>query len=127
MKPLGRFFQVTETVDAGKYFLDIDKVQRFPISFVVKTDESKSGILKKITSQAKAKYHIKAVVQKYIESIEEIINIPKLIEIFEQVLNAGKCSNVIEEIVLQSKVEFNVESESDDTLAYEKAMSESDS
>jgi hypothetical protein len=25
MKPLGRFFQVTETVDAGKYFLDIDK------------------------------------------------------------------------------------------------------
>ena len=24
MKPLGRFFQVTETIDAGKYFLDID-------------------------------------------------------------------------------------------------------
>jgi hypothetical protein len=31
MRPLGRFFQVTETVDARKYFLDIDKVQRFPI------------------------------------------------------------------------------------------------
>ena len=26
MKPLGRFFQVTETVDFRKYFLDIDKV-----------------------------------------------------------------------------------------------------
>ena len=32
MKPLGRFFQVTETIDVGKYFLDIDKVQRFPIT-----------------------------------------------------------------------------------------------
>ena len=29
MKPLGRFFQVTETVDVKKYFLDIDKIQRF--------------------------------------------------------------------------------------------------
>lgn len=35
MKPLGRFFQVTETIDVTKYFLDIEKVQRFPISFVV--------------------------------------------------------------------------------------------
>lgn len=26
MKPLGKFFQVTETIDSGKYFLDIDKV-----------------------------------------------------------------------------------------------------
>src|SRR5665647_996558 len=34
MKPLGRFFQVTETLDVNKYFLDIDKVQRFPITFV---------------------------------------------------------------------------------------------
>ena len=35
MKPLGRFFQVTETVDVDKYFLDIDKVQKFPITFIV--------------------------------------------------------------------------------------------
>jgi len=28
MRPLGRFFQVTETTDVKKYFLDIDKVQR---------------------------------------------------------------------------------------------------
>lgn len=26
MKPLGRFFQVTETLDFKKYFLDIDKI-----------------------------------------------------------------------------------------------------
>lgn len=120
MKPLGRFFQVTETVDAGKYFLDIDKVQRYPITFVVKTDESSEAILQKIAHQAKAKYQIKAVVKKYIESVEEVINIPRLVEIFEQVLESGKGVNVIGEIVLQSRVEFNVEAEEQDVLVFEK-------
>lgn len=121
MKPLGRFFQVTETVDAGKYFLDIDKVQRYPITFVVKTNESNEEILQKIAHQAEAKYQIKAIVKKYIESVEEVINIPRLVEIFEQVLEAGKGAKVIEEIVLQSRVEFNVEAEEQDVLAFEKA------
>lgn len=123
MKPLGRFFQVTETVDAGKYFLDIDKVQRYPITFVVKTNESADEILQKIAQQAEAKYQIKAIVKKYIESVEEVINIPRLMEIFEQVLSAGKGASVIEEIVLQSRVEFNVEAEEQDVLAFEKAES----
>ena len=121
MKPLGRFFQVTETVDAGKYFLDIDKVQRYPITFVVKTNESGEEILQKIALQAKAKYQITAIVEKYIESVEEVVNIPKLVKIFEQVLEAGKGANVIEEIVLQSRVEFNVEAEEQDVLAFAKA------
>lgn len=120
MKPLGRFFQVTETVDAGKYFLDIDKVQRYPITFVVKTNETSEEIVNKIENQAKAKYQIKAIVKRYIESVEEIINIPKLMEIFEQVLATGKGTNVIEEIVLQSRVEFNVEAEEQDVVTFEK-------
>jgi len=37
MKPLGRFFQVTESLDVRKYFLDIDKIERYPISFVIKS------------------------------------------------------------------------------------------
>ncbi len=123
MKPLGRFFQVTETVDAGKYFLDIDKVQRYPITFVVKTNESAGEIVQKIAKQAEAKYQIKAIVKKYIESVEEVINIPRLMEIFEQVLSAGQGASVIEEIVLQSRVEFNVEAEEQDVLAFEKAES----
>ena len=122
MKPLGRFFQVTETVDAGKYFLDIDKVQRYPITFVVKTGESNEEILNKIAHQAKAKYQVKAIVKKYIESIEEIINIPMLVRIFEQVLETGKGANIIEEIVLQSRVEFNVEAEEQDILIFEQAQ-----
>lgn len=121
MKPLGRFFQVTETVDAGKYFLDIDKVQCYPITFVVKTNESSEEILDKISHQAEAKYQIKAIVKKYIESVEEVINIPMLMEIFEQVLKVGKGASVIEEIVLQSRVEFNVEAEEQDILAFKQA------
>jgi len=124
MKPLGRFFQVTETIDAGKYFLDIDKVQRYPITFVVKTNQSSKDILTKIAHQAEARYQVKAIVKKYIESVEEIINIPGLMEIFEKVLESGYGAKVIEEIILQSRVEFNVEAEYQDILAFEKAESD---
>ncbi len=59
MKPLGRFFQVTETIDVNKYFLDIDKVQRYPITFVVKSNETPEKIKEKIKQQATTKYKIK--------------------------------------------------------------------
>ncbi|TXL10911.1 restriction endonuclease, partial [Methylococcaceae bacterium HT3] len=67
------------------------------------------------------KYQIKAIVKRYIESVDEIINIPKLIEIFESVLKSGCGAKVIEEIFLQSRVEFNVEAEEQDILAFEKS------
>ncbi len=126
MRPLGRFFQVTETVDAGKYFLDIDKVQRYPITFVVKTNETSQEILQKITSQAEEKYQIKRIVNKYIESIEEIINIPALTNILEEIISVGKGAVLIQEIILQSRVEFNVELEEQDVLAFEKAEIDSE-
>ena len=52
MKPLGRFFQVTETLNFKKYFLDIDKIQKYPITFVVKSSESIYNILIKIRRNA---------------------------------------------------------------------------
>ena len=52
MRPLGRFFQVTETVDVKKYFLDIEKIQRYPITFVVKSTDSKESILKSMRGNA---------------------------------------------------------------------------
>ena len=44
MKPLGRFFQVTEVGTYDKYFLDIEKVEHYPITFVVKTNKTKNEI-----------------------------------------------------------------------------------
>jgi hypothetical protein len=122
MKPLGRFFQVTETIDAGKYFLDIDKVQRYPITFVVKTEHTVETILNKIREKATEKYNIKAIVKKYMESVEEVINIPELMSHFDKVLERGKGAAVIEEIVLQSRVEFNVEAEEQDILINEDGV-----
>lgn len=111
MKPLGRFFQVTETIEVGKYFLDIDKVQKYPITFVVKTEQSVEEILCKIEEQAIAKYCVRAIVKRYLESIEEIINILELLKRFEKILNQNKGESVIKEIILQSRIEFNIESE----------------
>ena len=113
MKPLGRFFQVTETVDVTKYFLDIDKVQRFPITFVVKSKDSPEVIRSNIESQAKNKYKINAVVASYMEAVEEIINVEFLVNSFEELVKTGKLENVMSEIITQSKVEFNY-SEDDD-------------
>jgi hypothetical protein len=107
MKPLGRFFQVTETVDVNKYFLDIDKVQKFPISFVVKSDESIEQILSTIRNQALAKYKIEAVVDSYMAAIEEIINTQSLISAFIDIFQSNKLQEVMTEIINQSKVEFN--------------------
>lgn len=118
MKPLGRFFQVTETIDVTKYFLDIDKVQRFPITFVVKSDETIEQISNKIRLQAISKYKIESVVDLYMSAIEEIINTQNLVDAFSDVIKSGQLQAVMDEIVLQSKVEFNYsdddKNESDD-------------
>jgi hypothetical protein len=111
MKPLGRFFQVTETVDVRKYFLDIDKVQRFPITFVVKSDQTTQQIYEAIRIQAIAKYKIEAVVDSYMVAVEEIINTQNLVDAFIDVVKSAKLQEVMSEIVTQSKVEFNYKSD----------------
>ena len=80
MKPLGRFFQVTETTDIRKYFLDIDKLERFPITFVVKSTDSVERLREGIRRKAKEQYPVNAVIDKYMGCIEEIINVPVLSE-----------------------------------------------
>jgi len=111
MKPLGRFFQVTETLDFKKYFLDIDKVQKFPVTFVVKTEMSMEDMLVKIREYAKQHYGIEKIVDRYMKAIEEIINIPFLLDCFESIKEKNKITLVINEIVTQSKVEFNYSDE----------------
>lgn len=107
MRPLGRFFQVTETVNVKKYFLDIDKIEHFPITFVIKSTESIDILLSRLENGAKKQYGIKAIVDKYMECIEEIINIPLLLEYFQAAKSQGHLRNILDEIIAQSKVEFN--------------------
>lgn len=113
MRPLGRFFQVTETIDVNKYFLDIDKIQRFPLTFVVKSNDPVNLIVGNIRQQAVAKYRIKAVVNSYMNAVEEVINSPRLLECLNEVVKAGKVSEVMNEIIVQSEVEFNYSRQED--------------
>jgi hypothetical protein len=107
MRPIGRFFQVTETLDVKKYFLDIDKVERFPISFVVKSNDEIELIVQHIRDGAKRLYSIDTIIEKYMACIEEVINIPLLKDYFHVAQMQGYLRDVLDEIVLQSKVEFN--------------------
>lgn len=113
MKPLGRFFQVTETLDFKKYFLDIDKIQKYPIAFVIKSGETTKDLLRKIRENANKTYSIKAIVDKYMDCVEEVINIPTLIERFNEAVKQGYLNQILDEIVTQSKVEFNYEESED--------------
>ncbi len=115
MKPLGRFFQVTETLDFKKYFLDIDKIQKYPITFVIKSDEKIDDLKKKIRDNASKTYSIKSIVDKYMGCIEEIINISSLNERFNVCVTQGYLKNILDEILIQSKVEFNY-GEDEETL-----------
>lgn len=113
MTPLGRFFQVTETLDVRKYFLDIDKIERYPITFVIKSTEPPDALLKKLREGAERQYSVKAIVEKYMACIEEVINIPILQERFRTGVTQGYLVKIINEIVRQSKIEFNYEKHGD--------------
>ena len=108
LTPYGRFFQVTEEVDVVKWFLDIDKIARYPITFVVKDSRSSEGILLAIRSAATERLD-PADVSTMMDCIEEVINVPTLIQMFEKSVENGNLEDVMSEILRHSKVEFNLE------------------
>lgn len=108
MKPLGRFFQVTEVGDYDKYLLDMDKVLHFPITFVVKTKESK----KQIESQLETFIEIKSsgmeiIKDRYKKAIEEIITINEL-NLWLQGLDNNSINSLLRDIDLYYKLELNL-------------------
>jgi len=107
MKPLGRFFQVTEDLNVTKYFLDIDKVHRYPITFVVKSEASDQEMREAIEDQAKRQFGVDRVVERYMDAIEEIVNLPTLRDRFDEVYADGRAGEIMDELILQSRVEFN--------------------
>ncbi|MGO8925515.1 MAG: restriction endonuclease [Limisphaerales bacterium] len=111
MRPLGRFFQVTETLDVKKYFLDIDKLERFPISFVIKSEEGVDELRGRLEQGARDAYGVDSVVGSYMACIEEIINVPRLRECFRAAVKQQYLPAILDEIVKQSKVEFNYSEE----------------
>ena len=79
MRPVGRFFQVTEVNNYDKYLLDIEKVMHFPVTFVVKTDLTKEQVSEKLESYIQAHSGgMRVVERRYKNAIEEIITIHEL-------------------------------------------------
>jgi hypothetical protein len=113
MRPLGRFFQVTETLDIRKYLLDIDKIERYPISFVIKSEEGLDALRRKLREGAEKRYSVKAIVERYMSCIEEIINLPVLQERFKEATAQGYLRDILDEIIVQSKVEFSYDEDTD--------------
>jgi hypothetical protein len=109
MRPLGRFFQVTETLDVRKYMLDIDKLEHYPVSFVIKSADNIDTLRQKLREGAERRYAVKAIVERFMGSVEEIINLAVLQERFRQATAQGYLRHILDEVIVQSKVEFNYE------------------
>lgn len=108
LKPLGRFFQVTETLDFKKYFLDLDKTNRFPITFVIKTELSPNQVMDAITRDASAVYNDEEI-RLYTSLFEEIITNNQLREILRSITESPDKIRELKQTVIDSfKLEFGI-------------------
>ena len=104
MRPLGRFFQVTEVGNYDKYLLDIEKVLHFPITFVIKTNKTKDAIEKGFNEYILDKSGgMETLVTRYKKAIEEIITINELKKWYEK-LDHDDIQNILSDIILYYKV-----------------------
>jgi len=107
MRPLGRFFQVTEVGNYDKYFLDIDKILHFPITFVIKTNKSREIIRNELNQYIyKRSGGMETIIERYKNAIEEIITINELKKWYEG-LSELSIMNILNDIVLYYKIEMN--------------------
>lgn len=106
--PTGKVYQVTEVLDFKKYFLDIDKVNRYPINFVVKTTDKPETVMRHIKQEAEQIYKDKDILDRYLNAFESVITIPTLEQYLHHIIESRHLAELINEIILQCKVEFNI-------------------
>lgn len=111
MRPVGRFFQVTEVNNYDKYLLDIDKVMHFPVSFVIKTSSLKEIVLKELDKYISVRTGgMKILEDRYRKAIEEIITINELHKWTDE-LPEQDIDGIIRDIDIYYKLEMNMEDE----------------
>lgn len=114
MRPVGRFFQVTEVNNYDKYLLDIDKVMHFPITFVIKTKATKSAVLADLERYISARTSGMIVLEeRYRKAIEDIITINEL-QTWTQELDGSDIDDIIRDIDVYYKLEMNMDAEDED-------------
>ena len=105
LKPLGRFFQVTETLDFKKYFLDFTKLNKYPITFVIKIDDNPKNVKKIIENNAKNSLSMD-VIKKYIDLFEEIITSQTLRNYFKDLIVEKKQNDFKKDLIQNYKLEY---------------------
>lgn len=114
MRPVGRFFQVTEVNNYDKYLLDIDKVMHFPISFVIKTKQSKENVLEDLDRYIIQRSSGMTVLEeRYKKAIEEIITINEL-QTWTSELKNDDIDGIIRDIDIYYKLEMNMDAEEEE-------------
>ncbi|MBR2208592.1 MAG: hypothetical protein IJ859_07260, partial [Synergistaceae bacterium] len=109
MRPIGRFFQVTEVNNYDKYLLDIDKVMHFPVTFVIKTQSPKKQVLKELSDYIKKRANgMRIIERRYKTAIEEIITINELKRLIYD-LNNEDIDEIIRNIDIYYKLEMNID------------------
>ena len=69
-----------------------------------------------LRKNAEDTFGIKKIVAKYMDAIEEIVNIPRLVELVDESLQNGTIPSLIDELVLQSQVEFNLSDDEEEMI-----------
>ena len=111
MRPVGRFFQVTEVNNYDKYLLDMDKVMHFPVTFVVKTNQLKIQILQELNMYIDGKANgMEIIEQRYRKAIEEIITINELKKWTNELPNSD-IDGIIRDIDIYYRMEMNMDAE----------------
>ncbi|MBP5592815.1 MAG: restriction endonuclease [Clostridia bacterium] len=113
MRPVGRFFQVTEVNNYDKYLLDIDKVMHFPITFVIKTTKAKTDVLSDLNGYIDKKTGgMRVLEERYKKAIEEVITINELNDWTDE-LEGDDLDGIIRDIDIYYRLEMNMESDDD--------------
>jgi len=115
LTPLGQYFQATQDFNFGKYFLDIDKLGKFPISFVIQTEMTSDQALVHIKRDAAVKYSNTQILDSYLKSFNEIFTLREFDKILDEFRSLPEQVKVkllkamLEEFVKQYSVEYNIE------------------
>lgn len=109
MRPVGRFFQVTEVSSYDKYLLDIDKIMHFPISFVIKTTDSKQAVLRDLNAYIQKRANgMRVIRERYENAIEEVITINELKEWTSELANSD-IDDIIRDIDIYYRLEMHMD------------------
>lgn len=108
LRPVGRFFQVTEVLDFKKYFLDFDKTNKFPMSFVVKTDLDPEEAMRLIKINAE-KAMGEELAQRYFGLFEEVFTLPTLRSIVGIISDSLEGLEELKRVIIENfKLEYGL-------------------